>query len=62
MFKEPERHIPREWGQVNMPRAVATAAGIVIALTVLAFVPYGGEIALVLGGIVFAVALCRRGV
>lgn len=63
MFKTPDRHIPREWGQ---PRQEPYVVPLIIALPIIATaillvcIPYGGEIGLGLLGIAGMIAVYRQ--
>lgn len=63
MFKTPDKHHPRERGNGHTtPLPVAIALGILVitALAACAFLPYGPEIAIVLGGIALGILVYRE--
>lgn len=62
MFKAPDERRPREWGQARHvnPWILAAAFIVFAALVIwLAIFPYGGEIALAVFGMAFAVLVYR---
>lgn len=63
MFKRPDSHRPREWAQPSKVNTwIFAAAIVVVAAIVIGFsvLPFGPEIALTLGAVVFAVVIFRR--
>ena len=63
MFKAPDKHRPREWGQSRRVGPLLFAAYVVVATFLIvghAIFPLGPEIALVLGAIGFGILVYRQ--